>query len=179
MKAILLLSVCILLCARQSSGQVGTPDAATNTIYAELGGHGMFVSLNYERTVSGPVLLRIGLSEWSACGWTGECNHTTAVPIGASYLIGGLPELLGGGRGRWIELGAGLIPGWKGSGRGEVENRNLFVSVGGSAGLRRQPPEGGVMFRAALTPVLTLGTDDGFPSRGFMLFGGISLGYAF
>ena len=119
-------------------------------------------------------------AEWNVCGWTAECRHTTAFPVGVGYLLGGEVSRLLGGSDRWVEVGVGFVPGLNGSGQGAVTERDGFVSFAGTLGLRRQPGARGAMYRVALTPLLTVvGSGSGFPDRGFMVYGGIALGYAF
>ncbi len=145
------------------------------------GGYGLLLSLNYERMLPGPVALQGGITEWEVCNWVGDWQHTTAVPLGVSYLIGGIPALLGGTPSQWVEIGTGAVVSRKGEGDndGTRTNQSGFVSLAATVGLRHQPTGRGIMYRIAFTPLLTFGGKEGFADQGLMPFAGISVGYAF
>lgn len=173
---------CLLFFVLCSLGLAATLHAqyagvAAHTVYVEAGGFGGMYSVDYDRLLPQGVVLRVGATSGTMCGWVGDCRRTVAVPLGASYLWGN-PLVAGN---QWVEAGGGLVVGAKGSGynNGESVETKPFVSVAAMVALRRQPAGRGVMFRLAVTPMLTVGEARGIPEGGAQLSAGIALGYAF
>ena len=67
------------------------------------------------------------------------------------------------------------------SGRGSRRSeRSTLLSATGTLGYRRQPADGGFVFRIGLTPIYGFGTEEAaYPEKGFFLSGGLSLGVSF
>ena len=155
---------------------------AKNAIYLDLLGPGLLYSINYDRMITDEFSARIGFSYFgvgaSATDSTGATTASAsfsywAVPITASYLgIGSDTNML--------ELGAGAsILNFSGSGL--IESDDADVGAGASVttlsatamvGYRRQPADGGFVFRVGLSPVMTFGA-------GMLPWGYLSLGAAF
>ena len=145
------------------------PGFARNSIFLELGGNGIFYSLNYDHKFFDHVSARLGgmyLPLPASDDGTGGENRVgiALFPIMVNYLVGN-------GNSR-LELGAGTMVGYV---SGEVDNENLNAGgVGGLAttiGYRLQPRGGGFLFRVGLTPFLV--------GSGLQLWGGLSLGGTF
>ncbi|HEX5626251.1 MAG TPA: hypothetical protein VFX48_09560 [Saprospiraceae bacterium] len=130
-------------------------------VYAELGGPGLLFSFNYDfRFKAKPKGLgaRVGLGYFGSP----DDGGIVTVPVQANWLLGK--------NGRYFELGVG---GTLVLGTGEVFDEDAGHLIGTMTfGYRRQPEEGGFMWKIAITPILF----DGF----FLpYFGGVGLGYAF
>lgn len=156
---------------------------AKNAIYLDLLGPGLFYSINYDRVIVDDVSARIGFSYFSvgasATDASGAATASAefsywAVPITVSYLgIGSDTHML--------ELGGGAsIISFSGSGL--LESDDAAVGGGTSvttgaltamAGYRRQPADGGFVFRIGASPVKTFGVP------GILPWGYMSLGAAF
>jgi hypothetical protein len=150
------------------AAQAPVEPRARNSIFVEAFGNTLYGgSLNYDRLVREPVSARIGVS-----------------PFGAGVLMG---NYLYGNGGHRLEAGAGILvslrsePSAPGGLDGviscsacETEGPVARQSLLGTAtlGYRHQPPAGGAVLRAGLTPLIG--------RRGqIALWLGISVGYAF
>jgi hypothetical protein len=146
---------------------------AVNTVYLELGGNGLWYSLNYERILPQNIALRVGTSYMSMSASSGTANASISsfgVPLTASYL--GL-----GGANHKFELGGGILfekfSGQASSGFGEkAEGGGLFPMATFIAGYRYAPARGGFNFKLALTPVW-------HPDLGTFMWGGMAFGVGF
>ena len=142
-----------------------TKEIAQNSIHLELLGNGLIYSLNYERIIVENFGARLGIGYWQV-NESGGDNKTTlmTVPVMVNYLLGSKSSKL--------ELGVGICY------INYSEATEEFLGVDESATLgtatfayRYQRPEGGIMFRAGVTPL--------FGSIGFQLWFGVGFGYAF
>lgn len=176
MRCFLFLALC---CVFTSPLQAQYRGVAQHSVYLELGGFGGMYSLNYDRLLPTGVVLRAGLTNGTLCSWGGDCNRTAALPLGVSYLWSNPIAIAT--RNQWVEVGGGLVVGVKGEGsnNGETVDTAPFVALGTLLGLRRQPAGRGVTFRAAFTPMLSIGERGGVPENGLMMSAGLTLGYAF
>ena len=155
---------------------------AKNAIYLDLLGPGLLYSINYDRMLTDDVAGRIGFSYLSFGASASDSSGTTsasaefsywALPLTVSYLgIGSETNML--------EVGGGaVIMNVKGSGVVETDDTSqdaaasatLFAATG-MVGYRRQPADGGFVFRIGASPVMTFGA-------GFLPWGYLSLGAAF
>lgn len=142
---------------------------AANSIYAEVGGPGIVLSFNYDRRFGRrPDGLggRIGFGGIAL----GETQILT-VPVCLNYLAGSGNSYFEGG------LGAVLY-------NANVDFLETSQTVFGvlNFGYRYQPRDGGLMFRAALTPVFGSIGGSGESANEFIFFpffGGVAFGYAF
>ncbi|MDQ3557327.1 MAG: hypothetical protein M3409_11220 [Gemmatimonadota bacterium] len=137
---------------------------ARNAAYLELLGNGLLYSVNYDRLFSERISGRVGAALLAADS-SESAGRVLAVPIMVNYLAG-----TGNGR---LEAGIGALVL-----TGEAENvegsgNESFAGVAGTAtlGYRYQPLNGGFVFRAGFTPLLSGGR--------FFPWLGISAGYAF
>jgi hypothetical protein len=155
---------------------------AKNAIYLDLLGPGLLYSINYDRMITDDFSARIGFSYFGVGASATDSSGTTtasasfsywAVPITASYLgIGSDTNML--------ELGAGAsILNFSGSGLIESDDEEVgagasvtTLSATAMVGYRRQPADGGFVFRVGLSPVMTFGA-------GLLPWGYLSLGAAF
>lgn len=145
-----------------SSASSGLPERlARNTVFAELGGNGVVLSLNYERLIFPRMGIRLGAGISSI-----ESNSSTigqSFPLMVNYYLGSKYKL---------ELGAGVVF------LARFQGNKLFASgasplLGFTVGHKYQPPEGGFTLRISLTPFYS-------PSQSRWAFsGGLSLGHSF
>jgi hypothetical protein len=143
------------------------PEPAANAVFVEIVGSAPIGSINYERLFASHAGLRLGVGYLRATSFLG--NDLDRVEFPAL-----LTATLGGGAHR-LELGAGAVPGvLTASGAGHrVETPAAAV-----VGYRYAPPEGGLLFRASVTPLVDL-WDSAWSGNRFVPLGGISVGYAF
>jgi hypothetical protein len=126
---------------------------AQNALYVEALGPALYYSVNYERDV-GDVAVRVGAGAFSSGGssWLG-------VPITLSYIgIGSKKHI--------FEAGAGVSIQYA-SGGSDALNLNVTpnsAQILGTVilGYRLQPPRGGFMLRAGVSPVFGQGSPTGF-----------------
>jgi hypothetical protein len=155
---------------------------AKNAIYLDLLGPGLLYSINYDRMLTDEFSARIGFSYFGVGASASDASGNTtasasfsywAVPLTVSYLgIGSDTNML--------ELGGGAsILNFSGSGLIESDDEEVgagasvtTVSATAMVGYRRQPADGGFVFRVGLSPVMTFGA-------GFLPWGYLSLGAAF
>lgn len=148
-------------------------DARPNVAYLELLGSGGAWSANYERA-AGAFRLRLGLASWSAGDSFGA--GTTAywtVPLTISHVAGA--------GNHHLESGAGVTFGRSDfTSSFDADERSQFTTLTAILGYRYQKPGGRFVFRAVLTPLFGLGTEDAaYPEKGFFPSVGISVGRAF
>lgn len=153
------------ICASFSTLQVNAqePPAALRapTLQLELFGNSLMYSLSYDQRL---LPRRDGLGIRAGVGYfsTGKEGSFTFLPLGLNYLIGK--------NSHFLELGLGVT-------FVSINSSYIFLdeqdrSVGTlTFGYRKQPQDGGVMFRIAMTPVFN---EDFF----FPFFGGLGFGYS-
>jgi hypothetical protein len=155
------------LAARPALAQETAP-TARNAVYVELFGSGLLYSINYDRLLTPNVAGRVGLMFASAEDDEGDSGTVAIVPITASYLFG---------RGNsHFEAGLGFAVASADFDTEElidVDESGSSTGVYGTGvlGYRYQRPDGGFVFRAGLTPIIT--TDS------FLPWFGVSFGYGF
>ena len=146
---------------------------ASNVVFAEALGSGLLYSVNYERLVdSWNVGLRAGVSYFShavsSYGASGNLKLLT-VPFVASYYIG-TPR-------HKVQLGLGATILYLAASTDSQGNKfggdrsGAGVAASGVVGYRYLPPNGGISFGAAFTPLLRSGS--------FLPWGGANVGYVF
>lgn len=158
----------------------------TQSVYLELGGAGLSYSLNYDFRFD-----KNNINSWGmrvgASGYSLERESLFTFPVQATRLFGQEKHFfeVGGGFTVMAFKTTNYDYYYSGSGGGytqsvESEDFHFILPVNGSPNVmgtltfayRRIPVNGGVMWRAALTPI--------FNSNGLWpLFAGISFGYAF
>ncbi len=154
--------------------------SAKNGIYADILGPGLFYSINYDRFLVKDVSARIGIS-YLSFGASASNGTTTseagfsylAIPLTASYLgIGSDTHMLelGGGGVLMHVTGSGIVDSGTSSSSGSASATMFGATM--LAGYRRQPAEGGFIFRGGVSPIFVFGD-------GFLPWGYISLGAAF
>lgn len=155
---------------------------AKNAIYLDLLGPGLLYSINYDRVLVDDLSARIGFSYFGVGASATDSTGTTtasaefsywAIPLTVSYLgIGSDTHMLEVG-------GGGAIVNFSGSGL--LESDDQEVGAGASVttgaltalvGYRRQPADGGFVFRVGLSPMMAF-------EGGFLPWGYLSLGAAF
>jgi hypothetical protein len=155
---------------------------AKNAIYLDLLGPGLFYSINYDRVIVDDFSARIGFSYFGVGASTTDSTGATtasaefsywAIPIQANYLgIGSDTHM--------FEVGAGAaIINMSGSGLVEADDASVgagaswtTASLSAHAGYRRQPADGGFVFRVGFEPTMVMGA-------AFLPWGYLSLGAAF
>lgn len=148
-------------------------EAARNAAYVELGGPGIFYSLNYERFFGESWSVRWGLSGFGLIeDGTRDAMTIFVVPITGQYLF------FEGSH--HLELGGGIHTGFAHSDLNEYEDSDVFglVAIVGSLGYRYQPMDGGFVFRATFSPMYW-GERFDILGSALQLWGGLSAGYAF
>lgn len=174
MKKSILIAILVLFSGISVQAQ---EEFAKNGAYFELGGNGGLYSINYERFLSSNVSIRGGFASFSTWGifFNLLAVNITTFPVLVNYFYGTGSHKL--------ELGAGVLLGTSKvtSALNNQENKSSAIfDLTAVVGYRYQKPEGGIIFRAGLTPFLALtGEEDEYPQEGFTLSGGISIGYAF
>jgi hypothetical protein len=159
-----------LLLGRPAAAQTpANPFTAKNAFYFEGGGNALLYSVNYERIVFANLVARVGVSAipgWFP--WVGEDGggYLVMVPVQVGMLFG--PG------NHHFELGAGATFGNAAVDIGDFEESESWVFATGTVGYRYQPPEGGVIFRATLTPLFIEALD-----VGVIPMIGLSVGHSF
>jgi hypothetical protein len=148
--------------------------SARNAVYLELGGNGIAYSVNYDRRFGNVWTGRAGFMIFEASGIDESTGNEVDVSIAIIPVMAN--ALVGKGTHR-LELGIGPLFAMAG---GDIEDANVgevdeFSSAGlagvtGTFGYRRQPADGGFVFRASLVP---------FYSGRPQLWAGLSFGWAF
>ncbi len=143
-----------------------------HTLYAEVLGHGLLYSVNYDFRFHRHAVIHAGFSYWGfSSGFFGEMQ-LTAFPVTLNYLSGNDDSHLEVGAGimpvKITTVNSGIFTLFSGN---EVEKKRSTAILGiGSVGYRYQPMDGGLMLRVALTP---------FYARKFALFAGAAAGISF
>jgi hypothetical protein len=138
-----------------------------NAAYGEIGGSGIIPTVNYERRLNERWFGRIGLGV--AFSYTEEDSDAAfAIPLTVSSVnrpasnhhleLGGGITIVAGDRQELFDYG-------------DDDDENFStLSVTGIVGYRYQKPDGGFLFRATFTPVVSEGD--------FLPWAGVSFGYA-
>lgn len=140
---------------------------ANNALYLEGLGPGLLYSVNYDRTF-GDFAGRVGFGYISVSASAGSSDGTTQASASASiFTIPITLSYLGiGSKKNMLELGAGATILHAGAGATTI-NTNSSSTANGSAtlvlpdvivGYRFQPPHGGFLFRAGLSPIIFPGS---------------------
>jgi hypothetical protein len=162
----LLMGICNFSFAQKSQ-------KAAKSVYAELLGAGI-VSLNYDMRIfnrEDGLGFRAGVGGISiniTSGFSSERIGITTIPLELNYLLGKDNR-------NYFEVGAGgTIVTLRQRNSNSVISDSRFTSSFGHLyfGYRKQPIDGGFLFRAGITPLFNR---DGF----FPLWAGISFGYKF
>jgi hypothetical protein len=137
--------------ASQAPSETAETRDAHDAVYVELLGNGLLYSVNYDHMFGEHLALRAGFSAWRADGVFDAPNVFVSVPVAAYGLVGDGDHKL--------ELGAGVTPMFAlpASGPDAVRARPSVLWLVPSVGYRYAPRHGGVSFRAAVTPLVTLG----------------------
>jgi hypothetical protein len=170
-----LAAAALLLAGAAATAAAQNPvPTAPNAVYFELGGNALLYSVNYDRRLNNTWTGRAGFMIVSAEGTDPDTGERAEVSIAIIPVM--INALLGRGTHR-LELGAGPL---FGIGGGRIEDPEVGdvdeFSAAGLAGVtttfgyRRQPLNGGFVFRAALNP---------FYSGKPQLWAGISAGWSF
>ena len=141
-------------------------EIAQNSVHLELLGNGLLYSLNYERALYKSLNARAGIGYYqvSEIGDGGDNVSLTTVPVMINYLLGSKSSK--------IEVGIGACFVFASANFEEVASVSGSTTLGTATfAYRYQRPEGGIMFRAGVTPF--------FGDIGFQLWFGIGFGYAF
>lgn len=154
MKKLVLGFLLLLLLGENGFSQRG------QSVYAELLGNGLLFSFNYDtRFTNSPK----GIGGRGGLGYIGGNDEgVVLIPFQVNYLLGK--------NGKYFELGIGATAAL---GTGELFDEDFGNVVGTlTFGFRKQPEDGGFMWKIGITPIIAEGVF-------WPYFGGISLGYAF
>ena len=140
---------------------------ARNAIYAEVGGNGWPLSLNYERHIAGNFHVRVGAGLYLADSGvypTDQHFLVPIIPVMLQYTIGG-PH-------HW-EFGAGVMIQCVTAGCEYYSPPESCTAVKATflVGYRYEDEEGGLMYRAGLTPIVY--------ESGLYYGAGMSVGWGF
>jgi hypothetical protein len=160
----LIAAICFIFLMNEVKAQ--DLNLSRNSIYFELFGNGGLYSFNYERSITSSFIGRIGFASF-ASDLYGTKTRITDFPLSVSYITGKNKS--------HFEAGGGLLLGVE----KESDVSNTLVDLIGFIGYRYQPAGKGFLFRIGLTPFFSLDGNANYPDNGFMLSGGISLGYHF
>jgi len=127
--------------------------SAYDTLFIELGGAGLILSVNYDRIFREHLSLRAGFGLMAV----GEGERVHVFPIGANYLLGPGDHKL--------ELDVTVTVALEGGGK-------YFPLISPGMGYRFAPKSGGLSYRAVVSPVFT-------QSGAVYPFGGVSIGLQF
>ncbi|MFZ1977757.1 MAG: hypothetical protein WAV76_07350 [Bacteroidota bacterium] len=142
--------------------------AEPNSIFIEGAGNGGLYSINYDRLLTNNLSCRIGYSYLEILS-----AQISTYPFLVNYLYGENSSK--------IEIGLGIML-INISVSTELTNLPPVLSISttlvtGAFGYRYQQKDGGIIFRADITPFYYLRSD--ISTKRFILSGGISLGYTF
>jgi hypothetical protein len=160
---------------------------AVNTVYAEVLGSARLYSINYDRILGDVWALRGGVSFIPSSVNNGFGQYRFfdfTVPITISYLLnfGNSPHNIEIGLGAAPTFGLANFEGKLSNGQSFESYTRGYTTVRGTtiAGYRFQPKDGGLMFRAVLTPSILFVPGVSPPlAPPDVLYGGISIGYTF
>ncbi|TVQ49498.1 MAG: hypothetical protein EA362_04325 [Saprospirales bacterium] len=129
-------------------------DGAETAVFVEGLGNGLTFTFNYDTRILNRLGIRAGI------GYVGDISDgdgITSIPLMINYLLGD--------GGNYFEIGVGttIIT-------GDFLDSNVFLTF--SFMYRRQPPNGGFMWKAGFAPILAEGVFIPY-------FPGVSLGYSF
>ncbi len=134
-------------------------EGVKSAVFAELLGNGLFFTLNYDRRIAGNFGLRAG------AGYIGSLEGDggiLTIPVNANFLLGR--------EGRYFEVGGGVT--YLNSAGSEIFDSGNQWSISLTFMYRRQPLNGGFMWRAGFTPLI-------FEKTVIPYYVGFGLGYAF
>ena len=140
------------------------PGNRAQSVYFELLGPGLTYSFNYDTRFQNTLN---GLGGRAGLGYISvEGNSVVSVPVMVNYLLGK--------GGKYFEMGLGATYIGFNSAESASDNEVLFINdsqVFGTMvfGYRRQPVDGGFLFRAGLSPVF--GSGNFIPYYGYIAFG--------
>jgi hypothetical protein len=141
-----------------------------NAVYVEAGGNALLYSMNYERMIIAGLTVRVGVAfvpawfPWVEEDDDGALLTMVPVQVGMVFRPGN----------HHVEMGAGATFGNASVDIGDLEGSESWVFGTGTLGYRYQRPEGGIVFRAALTPLFIEVLD-----MGMLPMIGLSLGHTF
>jgi len=131
-----------------------TTRRALNAVYLEMGGNGIFYSVNYERFITEDIAARIGVGylSFGESSYNGSSVSFTSVPLMVNYLgVGKLNHRL--------ELGGGLVivhlSARASDGVATAFGEGSFIGGTASIAYRYVPLDGGFNFKVAFTPLLS------------------------
>lgn len=134
------------------------PDFSRTSFFLEWRGNAYSYSINIDHLISRQLSLRAGIAVIPSFFSTG-----LVAPLMINYLAGQETHFL--------ELGIGTLVGGAVS---STETGSIGLIPTMTFGYRRQPPDGGFLFRAGFTPFI-IPSEINF----FQPWGGVSLGYTF
>ena len=161
-----IIALALLLCAFAPPAAAQSTDDiySRNAVYLELGGQGIFYTVNYEHRFAKFFACRAGFTHFTLTDFFFSDLTITAFPLMAVFLMGGTDH--------FFEIGAGVIPTIAESGFRWIPASSTMGIVGTAhLGYRYQPADGGFMFRASVPVFVT--------ENGAGAWGGVSFGYAF
>lgn len=159
----------LLLTISSIRAQDNPPQLKRNAVYFEMFGNGGLYSLNYDYRIKSVLSVRVGFTTWGF-SFLGNGITFTGFPVMLNYLSGI--------KSSHFEAGLGCMPAtvtYHGDGYNPffvMEGQGTITRVIGTAtiGYRLQPPKGGFVLRAGLTPFFT---------NQVKLFAGASVGVGF
>ena len=142
--------------SRSRSSSTSTFTGTKNAFFAEVLGNGLLFSVNYDLRLVNSFGARIGVGY---VGSTEGDGGILTVPVMGNFLLGK--------NGRYFEVGAGIS---YISGTGEFFDNESSILGTMSFMYRRQPEDGGFMWKIGLTPFIAEGVFIPY-------WGGVGIGY--
>jgi hypothetical protein len=140
-----------------------------NSIFFEFLGNGGLYSINYERKLGENLYGRIGFCSFKSVDLLGggePGGRITTIPVMITYFSGQKKS--------HFEISGGMLFGQdKNADQGTIIDLIAFI------GYRYQAPGEGILLRVGLTPFLSVDNKANYPDKGFLVSGGLSLGYHF
>lgn len=159
----LLFAAFLLLAATASYAQAPPEPVRRNTFFLELGGNGMFYSLNYDRIL-------LNRESWKLAGRVGAM-YVPPLGGGNRQMVGGPVEIsyLRGRGKHFLELGLGATVVYDTYRVSSYRIRDLAMMAVARIGYRYQKPEGGFFYKVGFTPMLGTLYNEEYPERGPLL----------
>ena len=139
-----------------AEAQIIAPSPVRNVVYAEVGGAGGIVSLNYERLTEQGIYVRGGTGIWSFTNLD-NVREEIANLVGGATRRFDISDRLGEGEGRIAEAGFAVVAGtYRRTRYGATEVDGTYASLVPTIGLRAEPPGGGFTYRITFSPLVPI-----------------------
>lgn len=155
------LFVGLLMGSASTAFAQGKVTGKANSLFFELGGNGLVYSINYDRLLTDHLSVRGGIGIFSIDDSFGEGVDVTSIPLLVNYLVGN--------GNNHLELGIGVLILTGSIDIGSFSDTDSGAIGTGVLGYRHQKQDGGLFFKAGITPLVGFGE--------FQFWVGASVGY--